>query len=55
MLSPNALRIPDHIGIYERVQHKGYNFDSLTYKDDGGQTIDHYNFGSLECYGYRAL
>lgn len=55
MLSPNALRVLDALGVYERIRRKGYNFDILTFKDEAGQTTDLYYFGHEKLYGYKAL
>jgi len=55
MLSPNALRVLDSIGVYERVRDKALHFDVLYFKDDKDQTTDKYYFGSSELYGYKAI
>ncbi|KAI1377903.1 kynurenine 3-monooxygenase [Hypoxylon crocopeplum] len=55
MLSPNALRVLDSIGVYNRIRNKSFQFDVLTFKDGQGQTTDEYYFGSEEFYGYRAI
>lgn len=55
MLSPNALRVLDALGVYERIRNKGYNFEILTFKDEAGQTTDLYYFGHEKLYGYKAL
>ncbi|TVY25854.1 FAD-dependent urate hydroxylase [Lachnellula hyalina] len=55
MLSPNALKILDALGIYERVRDKGYNFETLEYKNGSGELLEVYEFGSKEKYGYEAL
>lgn len=55
MLSPNALRILDVLGVYERIRGKGFNFETLEFKTYDGETTDRYYFGSEESYGYKAL
>lgn len=55
MLSPNALRILDHLGVYQTVKEKGYNFDTLHYRDLSGKLLETYDFGGEEKYGYRGL
>lgn len=55
MLSPNALRILDNLGVYERIRTKGYNFETLTVKSADGETTGHYSFGSEKMYGYKGL
>ena len=55
MLSPNALRILDAIGVYERIRNKGFHFESLTFKDEHDHTTDVYYFGHEHLYGYKAF
>ena len=56
MLSPNALRVLDILGVYERVRSKGFNFDTLTFKTDHDhKTTGKYYFGQEKMYGYKAL
>lgn len=55
MLSPNALRILEFLGVYQRIQDKGYNFESLAFKNAKEETIDTYLMGSKERYDYKAL
>lgn len=55
MLSPNALKVLDALGVYERVRVKGYNFETLEYKDESGKLLETYEFGGKEKYGYAGL
>ncbi|KAK7746795.1 hypothetical protein SLS53_001983 [Cytospora paraplurivora] len=55
MLSPNALRALDSLGLYERLRSKALEFDKLYFKDDKDETTDIYYFGSKAIYGYQAL
>lgn len=55
MLSPNALRVLDSLGVYERIRSKGYNFESLAFKNENGETTGLYYFGHQKLYGYKAL
>ena len=55
MLSPNALRVLDAIGVYERIRNKGFHFETLTFKDEHDETTDVYYFGNEQLYGYKAL
>ncbi|KAF2681991.1 kynurenine 3-monooxygenase [Lentithecium fluviatile CBS 122367] len=56
MLSPNALRVLDNLGAYERIQPLGFNFDTLTFMDDADyKKTGQYYFGNEEQYGYHAL
>jgi len=55
MLSPNALKVLDVVGVYDRVRVKGYNFETLEYKDENGKLLETYEFGGKKKYGYRGL
>jgi 2-polyprenyl-6-methoxyphenol hydroxylase-like FAD-dependent oxidoreductase len=56
MLSPNALRVLDILGVYKRVRSKGFNFETLTFKTDHDhKTTGKYYFGHEDMYGYKAL
>lgn len=55
MLSPNALRVLDSLGLYHSIRTKGYNFETLEFKDLGGSCLELYEFGNEEKYGYKAL
>ncbi|OAA54419.1 Monooxygenase, FAD-binding protein [Cordyceps fumosorosea ARSEF 2679] len=55
MLSPNALRVLDALGLYDTVRAKGYNFDSLEYRDLDGRLTEVQEFGGLHKYGYHGL
>jgi 2-polyprenyl-6-methoxyphenol hydroxylase-like FAD-dependent oxidoreductase len=55
MLSPNALRIFDDLGLYKRVLPQGYGFEKLTFKNGDGETTGHYSMGNAKLYGYRSL
>ncbi|TQV92377.1 hypothetical protein V2A60_007068 [Cordyceps javanica] len=55
MLSPNALKVLDALGLYDTVRTKGYNFDNLEYRDLDGRLTEIQEFGGLKKYGYRGL
>lgn len=55
MLSPNALRFLDSLGIYERIRTKGFNFETLEFQNESGEKTDTHWFGSERLYGYKAL
>ncbi|PQE15534.1 salicylate hydroxylase protein [Rutstroemia sp. NJR-2017a WRK4] len=55
MLSPNALRILNTLGVYERIRSKGYNFDILEFKDTTGKLLEVQEFGGEAKYGFRGL
>ncbi|KAF2705745.1 FAD/NAD(P)-binding domain-containing protein [Pleomassaria siparia CBS 279.74] len=55
MLSPNALRILDTLGLYNGLQSQGYNFDILAFKNSDLVTTDKYYLGNQRLYQYKAL
>ncbi len=55
MLSPNALRILDTLGLYERLRPQGYNFETIDFKNHEQITTDKYYLGQEKLYGYKAL
>ncbi|KAL4799545.1 hypothetical protein BDV19DRAFT_400778 [Aspergillus venezuelensis] len=55
MLSPNALRILDSLGVYARIKSKGYNFENLYFRTKDNKPADSYEFGGEQKYGYAAL
>lgn len=55
MLSPNALRVLDSLGVFERIRVKGYNFTNIAFKNEDEETTDLYPLGDEHRYGYNAL
>ncbi|KAG9253761.1 kynurenine 3-monooxygenase [Emericellopsis atlantica] len=55
MLSPNALRILDQLGVYERLQPLGYNFDHLYFRTETDQLLDTFEFGGKDKFGYSGM
>jgi 2-polyprenyl-6-methoxyphenol hydroxylase-like FAD-dependent oxidoreductase len=55
MLSPNALRILDTLGLYDRLRVQGFNFETIDYKNHEQVTTDQYLLGHGKLYGYKAL
>lgn len=55
MLSPNALKVLDALGLYDSIKTKGYNFDLLHYRNRGGELLETYEFGGKQKYGYDGL
>ena len=55
MLSPNALRILDVLGVYPRIREKGYSFEDLAFKDSKKETTHTYRLGNEKQYGYKGL
>jgi 2-polyprenyl-6-methoxyphenol hydroxylase-like FAD-dependent oxidoreductase len=55
MLSPNALKILDSLGVYGRVRPLGFEFESLFFRSENDRPVDTFEFGSKDSYGYKAL
>lgn len=55
MLSPNALRILDKLGVLKRAEPNGYKFEKLYFRSEDDQSVDELEFGSAAKYGYTAL
>ncbi|KAH0832528.1 hypothetical protein AYO21_10658 [Fonsecaea monophora] len=54
MLSPNALKVLDALGLYQDVRGRGYNFELLKVVTVDGDLVEIYEFGGKEKYGYQA-
>lgn len=56
MLSPNALRVIDKLGVYDRICGLGYNFETMDFRTDHDhKVVGTYYFGHESLYGYKAL
>ncbi|EEY18966.1 kynurenine 3-monooxygenase [Verticillium alfalfae VaMs.102] len=55
MLSPNALRILDSLGVYERLAPLAYHFQNLHFRTDDDKLLDTFEFGSEEKYGFDGV
>ncbi|KAJ5624355.1 hypothetical protein N7510_000664 [Penicillium lagena] len=55
MLSPNALRILDAVGIYDRIRVHGFEFQNLYFRSAEDEARDSYEFGNRQKYGYDGL
>ncbi|KAL2808287.1 hypothetical protein BJX63DRAFT_409749 [Aspergillus granulosus] len=55
MLSPNALRILNSLGVYNRIKSEGYSFDTLYFRSPDDKPLDTFEFGSEERYGHSGL
>ncbi|KAF2174184.1 hypothetical protein M409DRAFT_16454 [Zasmidium cellare ATCC 36951] len=55
MLSPNALRTLDILGLYARIKSKGYHFRDLSFNNNDHETLDTYEMGNADKFGYDAL
>jgi 2-polyprenyl-6-methoxyphenol hydroxylase-like FAD-dependent oxidoreductase len=54
-LAPNALRVLDHIGIYDRLRVQGYNYEELAFTNGSGVELGRLLNGSQKEYHYPAL
>jgi 2-polyprenyl-6-methoxyphenol hydroxylase-like FAD-dependent oxidoreductase len=54
-LSPNALRVLDHIGVYETLRTQGYTFDNVAFLNGRGGHLAWVLNGSYEAYNFPAL
>ncbi|KAI9163134.1 FAD-dependent urate hydroxylase [Paramyrothecium foliicola] len=55
MLSPNALKILDALGIYADLLPLGFRFEHLHFRLHDDRPVDVFEFGSVERYGYPGL
>ncbi|RAK99584.1 FAD-dependent oxidoreductase [Aspergillus ibericus CBS 121593] len=55
MLSPNALRILDQLGVYARILPSGYTFSHLYFRTSDDHPLDSYEFGSIPKYNYPGV
>ncbi|KAL7941982.1 monooxygenase [Trichoderma barbatum] len=55
MLSPNALKILDTLGVYNNIAPLGYHFEDLCFCSDDDKPIDTFEFGSKAKHSYKAL
>lgn len=54
-LAPNALRVLDHVGIYDRIRTQGFNYEELAFLNGSGVTLGTLFNGSQKIYNYPAL
>ena len=55
MLSPNALRILDRLGVYSRLSSLGYSFQNLYFRSEDDKPLDTFSFGNQDEHGYDGL
>lgn len=55
MLSPNALRTLDTLGVYARIKDRGFHFRDLSFNNAEHETLDTYEMGNEAKFGYDAL
>ena len=54
-LAPNALRVLDHLGVYDKIRTQGYNYDKISYVNGTGTTLGVFLNGSQKVYNYEAV
>ncbi|TFB01477.1 FAD-dependent urate hydroxylase [Trichoderma ghanense] len=55
MLSPNALKILDFLGVYQHIAPLGFHFEKLYFRSHDDIPIDDFDFSSRDKHGYKAL
>lgn len=55
MLSPNALRILDRLGVYSLLEPVSYKFSDSHFRAIDGSFADVFEFGNVDKYGYTGL
>lgn len=55
MLSPNALKVLDALGVYKNIAPLGHHFEKLYFHSDDDTPVDDFDFGSQERHGFKAL
>ena len=55
MLSPNAIRVLDHIGAWEAAKSKGYRFETMAFLTDDQEVTGYYTFGNEKLFGYPGI
>lgn len=55
MLSPNALKVLDALGVYKKIAPLGHHFEKLYFHTDDDKPVDDFDFGSQDKHGYKAL
>lgn len=54
-LSPNAIRVLQHIGVYDALRLQGYNFEEVSLNNGYGQQLAKFFNGSQNLYNFRSL
>ena len=54
-LAPNALRVMDHVGIYDSLQKSGFNYEELAFTNGAGEVLGKFLNGSQKNYHFPAL
>jgi 2-polyprenyl-6-methoxyphenol hydroxylase-like FAD-dependent oxidoreductase len=54
-LAPNALRVLDHAGVYDKIRVQGYNYDEINFTSGAGVALGSFLNGSQKRYNYQAI
>jgi 2-polyprenyl-6-methoxyphenol hydroxylase-like FAD-dependent oxidoreductase len=54
-LAPNALRVLDHLGLFDRLRTLGYNYDEMSFTSGSGVTLGLFLNGSQSHYNFQAI
>ena len=54
-LAPNALRVLDHLGVYDKIRLQGFNYEDIWFANGAGTTLGHFLNGSQKKYNYQAI
>lgn len=54
-LSPNALRVLDHVGVYGRLRTQGWNYDTVRMINVAGKHLGSHTWGGLKRFHYHCL
>jgi len=54
-LTPNALRVMDHVGVYGRVRTQGWNYDTVRMINVAGKYLGSHTWGGLRRFHYHCL
>ena len=54
-LAPNALRVLDHLGVYDKIRLQGFNYEDIWFANGAGVTLGHFLNGSQKKYNYQAI
>jgi 2-polyprenyl-6-methoxyphenol hydroxylase-like FAD-dependent oxidoreductase len=54
-LAPNALRVLDHLGLYETLRSQGFSYEDIAFVNRSCKELGRFQNGNIEKYHYRAL
>ena len=54
-LTPNALRVLQHVGVYDTLRRQGYNYEELALSNGYGQQLANFLNGSEKLYNFCSL